>query len=78
MVQHNQNANGPLRACNLSPPRQQNQDKKGSIPYEDDFYLKTEHYCENTSELSLESIITTTLDNRNPVLCPDKDLIFLL
>ena len=46
--------------------------------YGDDIFLKTEHYCENTSELSLESIITTTLDNRNPVLCPDKDLIFLL
>ena len=34
MIQHNQNANGPIRVYNLPSPRQPNQDKKVSVPYE--------------------------------------------
>ena len=33
MLQHNQNAIGPIKVYNLTPPRQSNYDEKGSIPY---------------------------------------------
>jgi len=32
MVQHNENANGPIRVYNLTPPRQPNSNKKGFVP----------------------------------------------